>query len=638
MDPVLGGRFRIGSRIGSGSTGDVYVATDLETDTPVAVKVLQRAGAPEALAEVRRLEQCRHPNVLAYYGSGIEEDGPFAGAVWLATDLADESLADLVDQHGGRVPWDLLRPIVVQLLRGLAYLHTDQGIVHRDIKPDNVLAVGDVWRVADLGLAAPSAPGGGALDYLAPEVRAGGAASPASDLWSVGVLIVRCCSGALPSDGRVPDGLPHEAQRLATALLEQDALDRPGSASAALRLLAADTAAVGAGGGARFESPTAHRTRRIVAAGVAVLLVLALGTAAVAAGGGTHGRSGGGATSSSSSTPPRQERTAGVAPVPPDDEVAASGSTCRNEFLGYRLELPAGWYARPGDRRWDDCQVLSDHPFGGKGEVDPEAAPIVFERLPPEFPKYTPVSTETISVSGIQSTFEELGDIYNDGEVRGHVALIPLGPSTLVGSLLSTPHEPAASYRRKVAAFRLVLDSLVLVDSVCIDRRDIRCGSFFWSHDPPPNAPLTLTAVPDRASAVVGQPIVVHAEADDPDADVVQISQIPRTGTAATYSCGQTLPRTDGYYYRQRTEPPGGAWDPPAPGPAGHASKDVTLSFDQPGTYRLCFRAFSTSSDAIDGHDPYGSSSERAVVVEVAEAPAATGADGGSASTTSTGI
>jgi serine/threonine protein kinase len=208
---VLAARYQLDDRIAVGGAGDVWRAVDLMLDRPVAVKLLRAEYAqhPETLArfrsEARHAASLTHPGiarVFDYYDSGREHPA------FLVMELVDgPSLADVLD----RGPLDPIHvmDIVAQAAAGLDAAHRS-GLVHRDIKPANLLLTrAGLVKITDFGIAhaAGSAPVTrqgvliGTPAYLAPERVAGHPATPASDLYSLGILAHECLTGTRPYEG-----------------------------------------------------------------------------------------------------------------------------------------------------------------------------------------------------------------------------------------------------------------------------------------------------------------------------------------------------------------------------------------------------------------------------------------------------
>jgi len=209
----LAGRYEVGEVIGRGGMGEVRAGTDRRLGRPVAVKLLRGdlAGDPEIRArfeaEARAAARLSHPNVVGVFDTGEQDGLPFI----VMERLSGATLADEIDR--APLPTDAARRMGTQVLAALGTAH-DAGICHRDVKPGNVLrAEDDVWKVADFGIAKSTeaagdltATGGliGTPAYLAPERVEGRPATPASDLYSAGVVLYEALSGRKPFDGDEP--------------------------------------------------------------------------------------------------------------------------------------------------------------------------------------------------------------------------------------------------------------------------------------------------------------------------------------------------------------------------------------------------------------------------------------------------
>ncbi len=195
-------RYRIIGLVGRGGMGEVYRADDLKLGQPVALKFLPGKLASEKTwidrfyAEVRHARQISHPNVCRVYDVGEIE-----GRHFLSMEYVDgEDLASLL-RRIGRLPGDKAIEIARQLCAGLAAAH-DQGVLHRDLKPGNVMLDGrGRARITDFGLAvrADDEKGGsevsGTPAYMAPEQLAGKGASVQSDLYALGLVLYELFTG-----------------------------------------------------------------------------------------------------------------------------------------------------------------------------------------------------------------------------------------------------------------------------------------------------------------------------------------------------------------------------------------------------------------------------------------------------------
>jgi serine/threonine-protein kinase len=212
---VLAGRYRLESPVARGGVGEIWRATDLVLGRPVAVKLLRTEYAqhPEVLArfraEARHAGSVSHPGIAQVYDYG--EDGA-AASPYLVMELVDGPSLARVLAAGPLTPADAM-DVLAQAAAGLQAAHA-AGLVHRDVKPGNLLVgpSGQV-KITDFGIAhaawsAPITQTGalvGTPAYLAPERIMGGPATPASDLYSLGVVGYQCLTGAVPFAG-----MPHE--------------------------------------------------------------------------------------------------------------------------------------------------------------------------------------------------------------------------------------------------------------------------------------------------------------------------------------------------------------------------------------------------------------------------------------------
>jgi serine/threonine-protein kinase len=199
---VLIERYRIIGLIGRGGMGDVYRADDLKLGQPVALKFLPGKLASEKTwidrfyAEVRHARQISHPNVCRVY-----DVGEIQGRHFLSMEYVDgEDLASLL-RRIGRLPGDKAVEIARQLCAGLAAAH-GQGVLHRDLKPGNIMLDGrGRARITDFGLAVRAdddkggAEVGGTPAYMAPEQLAGKGASVQSDLYALGLVLYELFTG-----------------------------------------------------------------------------------------------------------------------------------------------------------------------------------------------------------------------------------------------------------------------------------------------------------------------------------------------------------------------------------------------------------------------------------------------------------
>lgn len=225
----LAGRYRLERRLGHGGMAAVWLAVDERLDREVAVKVLSDviAADPEYLARFRReahtAAALKHPNLVGVWDFGAG-DRPFLVMEY----VAGGDLAARLDSGDAPPAEDLAR----DLLGALRHMHA-QGVLHRDIKPHNVL-IGEngAARLTDFGIAQPAGATAltrtghviGTESYIAPEVREGAPASERSDLFALGVVLADVA----------PEGAGAPVRDLAERLRDPDPGARPPSASAAL--------------------------------------------------------------------------------------------------------------------------------------------------------------------------------------------------------------------------------------------------------------------------------------------------------------------------------------------------------------------------------------------------------------------
>jgi eukaryotic-like serine/threonine-protein kinase len=304
-ETLIAGRYRLDTLLGRGGMSEVWCATDLELGRRVALKLLAPNEDNERFErEARAFAALAHPNVTQLYDYGESDGRPYMVLEY----LAGGSLEELLRTHGV-LRDEETRRIATELSAGLAHAH-ERGVVHRDVKPSNVL-FDDEGRakLADFGVARMAAGEGtlteagtvlGTAAYISPEQAAGLPATPATDVYSFGVLLFRMLTGRLPFESDDPLTLvvrhrdelpppvtavrpdsPPDLAALTTAALAKDPSARPPDGGALLEALAAGVPpAAFAGTEVTRVLPTAGaprpRRRFGTTLAIALLILLAL--------------------------------------------------------------------------------------------------------------------------------------------------------------------------------------------------------------------------------------------------------------------------------------------------------------------------------------------------------------------------
>lgn len=213
---TLDGRYCVSSTLGAGGMATVYLATDTRLGRSVVVKMPHTALAaqPDFLArfqrEIASLTKIEHPHVVKVHDTGSFGGLPYA----VLQHLSGGSLRDRLDKAGGKLEPAAVLPWLLQVAEALDHIH-GKGMVHRDVKPGNIL-YDDAGNVvlADFGIAkamghldtgitttgvTPGSPG-----YMAPEVIRGGELGPRYDQFSLAVCVYEALSGRLPHEGTTP--------------------------------------------------------------------------------------------------------------------------------------------------------------------------------------------------------------------------------------------------------------------------------------------------------------------------------------------------------------------------------------------------------------------------------------------------
>src|SRR6478736_9628142 len=223
-DLILG-RYRLGQRLGAGGFGTVYAATDERLQRAVAVKVIPSGGSSDptrAQREALAAGRLDHPGIVAIFDAGQDEQ-----ARYLVSELVHGRTVDDLSAEGVLSDRDVLR-IGLALCGALAHAH-ERGVVHRDVKPQNVIvpdaprSAAGVAKLADFGVAhlagdEPLTRTGdvvGTLAYMAPEQAAGQRVDERADLYSLALVLYEALAGLNPVRARSPAAT---ARRVGTVL------------------------------------------------------------------------------------------------------------------------------------------------------------------------------------------------------------------------------------------------------------------------------------------------------------------------------------------------------------------------------------------------------------------------------------
>jgi serine/threonine-protein kinase len=216
---VLDGRYAVTARIAHGGMATVYQATDTRLDREVALKVMHAELARDEefrrrfIGEAKSVARLSHQNVVAVYDQGA--DGPF---LYLAMEFVPGRTLKMLLRDSGRFAPATALEIMAGVLDGLASAHAS-GIVHRDVKPENVLVTADGrLKVADFGLARALSAAGhtrsglliGTVAYVPPEQVTGAPTGPAGDVYSAGVMLFELLTGRLPFTGDTPLSIAYQ--------------------------------------------------------------------------------------------------------------------------------------------------------------------------------------------------------------------------------------------------------------------------------------------------------------------------------------------------------------------------------------------------------------------------------------------
>jgi len=305
LQDALGPAYQLGRELGGGGMSRVFVARDVTLQRDVVVKVLapelaQELSVERFAREIALAAALQHANIVPLLAAGATSEGlPY----YLMPYVDGESLRHRVDTQGRLAPAEVLQ-ILNDVLRALAWAHA-RGVVHRDIKPDNVMLAGGAALVTDFGIAKAMSSARqddertgtltrvgtsiGTPIYMAPEQGAGDPnADHRADLYALGAMTYELLTGTPPFGDRPPHALlmahltetpvpvntrqpevPAQLAALVMQCLEKDPDNRPASADAMIEQLSQGSAAPATA--ERVATPKRRRSMGLVAGGVAVL-------------------------------------------------------------------------------------------------------------------------------------------------------------------------------------------------------------------------------------------------------------------------------------------------------------------------------------------------------------------------------
>jgi len=203
---LIAKRYKIIKKIASGGMADIYLGEDLKLDRQVAIKILSRnyAGDRNFVArfksEAQVLAKLKHPNIVDIYDWGKFDDSYF-----IVMEYVDGiSLKELIDRKGALDPI-VSTHLAVQICEALSFAHNN-NLIHRDIKPQNILiASGKHVKITDFGIAkslntdiTKTLNIMGTAQYISPEQARGGVLDHKTDIYSLGIVIMRCLPGIHP--------------------------------------------------------------------------------------------------------------------------------------------------------------------------------------------------------------------------------------------------------------------------------------------------------------------------------------------------------------------------------------------------------------------------------------------------------
>ncbi|UTM48786.1 protein kinase domain-containing protein [Glutamicibacter mysorens] len=261
MRPVtgttLGGRYKLTDRIAIGGMGEVWKARDQVLGRLVAIKILKEEYTDNESFLTRFRVEARHTALLNHPGiAGVFDYGEEQGSAYLVMELVPGPPLSTIIERERKLEVDRTLSLIAQTARALAAAH-EHGLVHRDVKPGNILVMpSGVVKITDFGIArladqVPLTATGqvmGTAQYLAPEQATGQVATGSSDIYALGVIGYECLAGRRPFTGEsqiaialaqvndappaLPDTIPAPVRQLIMSMLAKNPSERPKDATA----------------------------------------------------------------------------------------------------------------------------------------------------------------------------------------------------------------------------------------------------------------------------------------------------------------------------------------------------------------------------------------------------------------------
>jgi serine/threonine protein kinase len=264
---VLEGRYELTSLIATGGMGQVWKGRDQELERDVAVKVLREEYAGDEGFLKRFRAEARHTAALSHEGiAALYDYGELDGRAYIVMELCPgRPLSDIIEENPGGLPEKRVITLLVELARALDAAHS-KGVVHRDVKPENVLVDekhGWSMKITDFGIARSKDQARltktglvmGTAQYLSPEQAMGKQATSLSDIYALGIVAYEMLVGSRPFTGssqveiamaqvkqqppELPEAISPDLRRLVMMMLAKAPANRPRSASAVARILEA---------------------------------------------------------------------------------------------------------------------------------------------------------------------------------------------------------------------------------------------------------------------------------------------------------------------------------------------------------------------------------------------------------------